>query len=287
MTNINFCVFIAIIFYIIIPLIGAIFTYIKHKKVKDILMKKSLIEYYDTIKKDLKYKINGFIENIDKDFIFIKVNDKKDNRYPLDSIFSISRNNNTTIVILLLNDNDLDLEFTTIKNIDNIIQNTPVFLISYLDQEKNLYSLNKNPIIMIIHYEKEDLIEKLIRLLRKQNYYFNNITPISLMIGSFIFIFLSLTNQIYYPFILMIIFILLPFSPLLPPGILLYFIYRKLMSKSYNLSSDYDIDIYNNISSNKKRCSILLKILAYLIIVISILLNSFIIILIVNTLTKL
>jgi hypothetical protein len=103
-----------------------------------------------------------------------------------------------------------------------------------------------NPLLVIIYDgKKETILRRSIWCGRQLNEYWNSLTPVSLIAGSF---FLFVLAYIFIKrvdtrlgSILILIFSLVPVMPVLPPGILFYSIYKRLWKKGRLLRGERDL----------------------------------------------
>ena len=112
---------------------------------------------------------------------------------------------------------------------------------------RSLFSNTKDNPLTIIIYDCDDsyFYSHAILSGRQRNEYWNTLTPGSLTIGSFsLFIYFYLLIQMPYmqfPAVTAIIFSLVPVIPFLPPGLAFYYIYRHLWKNARILRAERDL----------------------------------------------
>ena len=104
----------------------------------------------------------------------------------------------------------------------------------------------ENPLLVIIYDgKKETVLRRSIWCGRQLNEYWNPITPVSLVAGSFcIFVyayFLLRGSGIDYISLTAVLLSIVPVMPILPPGIIFYFLYKKLWKRGRLLRAERDL----------------------------------------------
>jgi len=135
------------------------------------------------------------------------------------------------------------------NRISTITEGAKVFIggrIKNQDDRLSFVSTKEQP-LMVIFYSCPDasLAEAIIRAARTRHEYWNNITPVSLAIGALALIYIAASYLGRPAFRLTVISALsavfIPIFPILPPGILLTALYRRLSWDSRKLRANYDL----------------------------------------------
>jgi hypothetical protein len=114
------------------------------------------------------------------------------------------------------------------------------------DERLNFISTKENN-LMVIFYNcpDEELTNGIIRAARTRNEYWNSITPVSLVLGALALIYFASTFLNRPAFRLTVITslvaIFVPLLPMLPPGLLFTFLYRRLTWHARKLRAYWDI----------------------------------------------
>lgn len=268
-----------LLFYFLIPTFFGIKTYLFIKKYRHNLI--NMTEY------DTKNNTNN--SNLSQ-YMLSNVNAIKNNEIWFDykdKIYKIDKN--SCLIYILTPDGFLQ---NRLKNFDVILNKTYFMLIGDFYLSQNFTIKNKNRYMFCVICENsENIIENVIRHCRIKNYYWNEYTMPSLITGSFLLLINLLINIHYSNTIynaVCIILSIIPYLPLVPPGVIIYFLYKKLINISNTISYKIDIMRYNNknrnIIKNFDKKILLLKIQSYFVILfslifffISIIINSFLI----------
>jgi len=138
------------------------------------------------------------------------------------------------------------------NRVSTITEGAKVFIGGKVKNQEDRLSFvsTKEQPLMVIFYDCPDdaLAETIIRAARTRNEYWNNITPISLAIGALALIYIAASYLGRPAFRLIVISALaavfIPILPVLPPGILLTALYRRLSWNSRKLRANYDLARY-------------------------------------------
>jgi hypothetical protein len=137
-------------------------------------------------------------------------------------------------------------------------------------------SAKDNPLMVIFYNcQDSDMPSEIIRRARTRNEYWNSLTPISIVIGalSLIYIAASLltgTRPAFHIIVITaIISIFIPAFPILPPGLLLTVLYRRIAWNVRKIKADCDLAFYGLLpgiknEESRKKITRKLKIRAYL-----------------------
>ena len=107
-------------------------------------------------------------------------------------------------------------------------------LLEFQNNRLSFVSTKENP-LMVIFYDCPDteLTDSIIRAGRTRNEYWNNLTPISLAIGAMSLVYMAasyVNRPAFRPTVISaLIAIFVPILPMLPPGLLLTVLYRRLV----------------------------------------------------------
>jgi hypothetical protein len=164
----------------------------------------------------------------------------------------------------------------------------------------NFTSEKEAPLIVIFYScPEEELTSQIIRAARTHNEYWNSLTPVSLLIGALFLVYIaaSLLNRPAFRInvISALVAVFIPILPIIPPGILLTTIYRRITwyAKRYKANWDLaNLPVYNGDSSlpsekHDRRYAIKVYIMqtsAWLILFLGVSLNFFFIIFIISLL---
>ncbi|HAK44470.1 MAG TPA: hypothetical protein DCO79_00900 [Spirochaeta sp.] len=104
----------------------------------------------------------------------------------------------------------------------------------------------EQPLLVIIYDgKKESILRRSIWTGRQLNEFWNNLTPLSLITGSFFLFVLTFFSYRQFgsdtPTILAAVMSFIPLLPFLPPGIVLYFIFRRLWRSGRYLRGERDL----------------------------------------------
>lgn len=135
------------------------------------------------------------------------------------------------------------------NRIFSLPEKTSIFVsgkLVYEDGRALFRDTKKIPLLVIIYdCNDSDFYSHAILSGRQRNEYWNSLTPGSLTVGSFsLFIYFYLLIQIPYmqfTAVTAITFSLVPVLPFLPPGFIFYYIYRHLWKKARILRSERDL----------------------------------------------
>lgn len=150
------------------------------------------------------------------------------------------------------------------ESVYSLTQGTGILLFGQIFMENGtpvFRQSEQNPLLVIIYDgKKESILRRSIWSGRQLNEYWNSITPFSLLAGSF-----SLFVLAYIKFmrpesggtaILLVVMSLFPLVPFLPPGLFLYFVFRRLWRSGRYLRGERDLlrlplrfSIYENCES--------------------------------------
>ena len=147
------------------------------------------------------------------------------------------------------------------NQVSTLTEGSKVFiggLLKTQDNRINFVSANDNPLIVIFYNcRDEDLASLIIRAARTRNEYWNNITPISLAIGSLILIYIAASFLNRPAFRLTVVTaltaIFIPVLPVLPPGFLLTLLYRRFTEIARKLRASFDLACFNLLPDAEKR----------------------------------
>jgi len=122
------------------------------------------------------------------------------------------------------------------NRVSTLTEGVKVFIggrITMQNNRLNFISTKENPLTVIFYNCPEtELTGQIIRAAKTNNEYWNNVTPVSLSIGvlSLIYIAYSLLNRPAYRLNLIgaLVAVFVPVLPMIPPGILLTVLYRRI-----------------------------------------------------------
>ncbi len=144
------------------------------------------------------------------------------------------------------------------NRVSTITEGAKVFIggrIKNQDGRLSFVSTKEQP-LMVIFYNCPDAAFEgtIIRAARTRNEYWNNITPVSLVIGALALIYIAASYLGRPAFRLTVVTALaavfIPILPVFPPGILLTSLYRRLTWNSRKLRADYDLARYGLLSDS-------------------------------------
>jgi len=174
------------------------------------------------------------------------------------------------------------------NRVSTITEGSKVFiggLLKSQDNRLNFVSTKEHPLVVIFYSCTDDeFTSAIIRAARTRNEYWNNITPISLIIGAIILIFIATFFLNRPAFRLTVITalaaIFIPILPIFPPGFLFTILYRRLTWSARKLRVYWDLARFGLLpgSNNKiiRRYAIRaysLEIIAWIIVLLGIAIN--------------
>ena len=125
------------------------------------------------------------------------------------------------------------------RRMTSLTEGTQVFVSGKLESEKGVPVFrgtgHRGPLVILYDGQPEDLLARAIWFGRERNEYWNALTPPSLIAGMFVLVILSVqafsTPGSFAAAIMSLGFASIPLLPLLPPGVVGFFLYRKLWMK--------------------------------------------------------
>jgi hypothetical protein len=242
---------ITLLFYLVIPGFGAVFTIQRWRNFRKKLLKISmypLVEYASIAQagkgKTAYYRFFGRIEAIrGKNRIWI-TNGKISLEADLSNIslyflpsWSFNPADEITSDEMLHDDFPISTKW---KRIFSLPEGTRVFVGGTVVSEDGhgvFVSLQKDPILVVIYDgDEHTILKRAIWCGRQKNEYWNQLTPISILTGFFSLVlcsYLLLRNPVFrFEALLSVNLSLLPIAIFLPPGVLLFFLYRLFWKRS-------------------------------------------------------
>ena len=147
------------------------------------------------------------------------------------------------------------------NHVSTLTEGSKVFIGGQLilqDNRLNFCSVKENP-LMVIFYNcpDDDLPRKIIAGARTRGEYWNNVTPVSIVAGilSLLYIAASLLGRPAYHLtvITALVAVFIPILPVIPPGILLTALYRRIMLDVRKLKAGCDLAKFGLLSGSKQR----------------------------------
>ncbi len=134
------------------------------------------------------------------------------------------------------------------RRLPPLSEGTSVFARGILRREAGravLGGTRSEPVILVVTgLPESELLQRCVRQGRQPNEYWNRLTPLSFAMGvaCMVAILLSFARSVFIPdiFLLTALTAFLPLSPLLPPGLLLFFLYRALWKRARSLRASRD-----------------------------------------------
>lgn len=125
------------------------------------------------------------------------------------------------------------------RRMTSLTEGTQVFVSGRLESDRGVPvfrgARHGGPLVILYDGEPEDLLARAIWFGRERNEYWNALTPPSLIAGMFVLVILSVqafsSPGSFTAAIMSLGFASIPVLPLLPPGVVGFFIYRKLWMK--------------------------------------------------------
>jgi hypothetical protein len=235
--------FIAFIFYGIIPGTGAFLVRAKWRNFRKLLLKSTFYPF-------LEY-INLKDESISRDYRFIGQLEaiQGKNRIWINSgNLSVAADVEETPVYIISSSGD-EAQSIPWKNISSLAAGTQVFIAGPLIIENGRgifhFKQSKPLLVIIFDVDKSTLLKRSIRTGRQKNEYWNQFTLISLIIGFFAMLSLSFIFSTYpalsIPTLISFSLSLFPIIPLLPPGVIFFLLYRYFWRKARTLREERDL----------------------------------------------
>jgi len=147
------------------------------------------------------------------------------------------------------------------NRVSTLTEGSKVFIGGLLKKQDNrlsFVSTNENPLIVIFYNCSDcELSSSVIKAARTRNEYWNNITPISIVIGALILIYIAgsfLGRPAYrLAVITALTAIFIPILPIFPPGFLLTILYRRLTWTARKFRANFDLASFNLLPGSTKR----------------------------------
>jgi len=157
------------------------------------------------------------------------------------------------------------------NRISTITEGAKVFIGGRLKTNKNRLNFvtEKDQPLMVIFYNCPDaeLPPSIIRAARTRNEYWNNITPVSIVIGVMALIYIASAYLDRPAFRLTVISALvavfIPVLPIFPPGFLFTLLYRRISWNARKLRADYDLARFNMLPESSPEFANNFALLAY------------------------
>lgn len=135
------------------------------------------------------------------------------------------------------------------RRVFSLPEGTHIFITGALfgEQGRAIFRSTRETPLTVVVYDggRQSILRRAIWAGRHQNEYWNPFTPGSLSVGSFgllILAYLLLRNPMYrLPAITALTMSLFPLTPLLPPGLLLFFVYRRWWKRARFLRAERDM----------------------------------------------
>ncbi len=125
------------------------------------------------------------------------------------------------------------------RHMTSLTEGTQVFIYGQLESERGVPvfrgTKRGGPFVILYDGQPQDLLARAIWFGRERNEYWNALTPPSLIAGMFVLVIIAVqafaAPGAYGTAIMSLGLAAIPFLPLLPPGVVGYFMYRKLWMK--------------------------------------------------------
>jgi len=189
------------------------------------------------------YRFSGSIESItDGHTLWVRGND-------LTIPVSLEK---TKCYLLPMHEGDgipVTLELIRWNQVSTLTEGSKVFIGGMLKPQDNRFSFvsaKEQPLVVIFYScTDQELTSAVVRAARTRNEYWNNITPIALIIGAFFLIYIAAFFLNRPAFRLTVIIALasvfIPILPVFPPGFLLTILYRRLTWNARKLRAYWDL----------------------------------------------
>jgi len=147
------------------------------------------------------------------------------------------------------------------NHVSTLTEGSKVFIGGQLisqDNRFNFSSTKENPLMVIFYNCRDtDLPHEIIKRARTRGEYWNSATPISLFIGVLSLIYIAsfhLGRPAYHlTVITALVAVFIPILPVIPPGLLLTFLYRRLAQDARKLKANWELAKFGLMSDNKQK----------------------------------
>lgn len=248
--NINLlAVLIALIFFGILPFLGAIYTRTRWRRFRKSLIEASMVPVYPANSSgNQARRFFGSLDAIEDENIIWLSDGRHRVRVDLSTqhIFVLPGHDLNSEV---LQRSDASPAYTRWKNLSSLPEGTRFFIYGMVDNSSLVPLFYSDPLcrmLVIVHdVESEQVLSRSIQTGRQRNEFWNSITPFSLLSG--VMLELLLLLQVLqqsgedFSMIFLVPLALLPGLILAPPGIFLYFLYRSQWRQGRNYRSQRDL----------------------------------------------
>jgi len=249
-------ILITLLFYGIIPLVGAFFVRSRWRQFRKLIMKASLLPLlsYKAVhgsEESGLYRMFGSLQAIQDDNIIWIANEDVSvsldiSDLPIYILPSFTKDDNQLKTNMFPDESPKRKYWSSIFSLP---EKTSFFVSGELVNEngRSKFKNSKDNNLMVIIYDcdKADFYSHSILSGRQRNEYWNVLTPGTLTAGSFsLFIYFYLLIQIPYMHFVAVTalsFSLVPVLPFLPPGLVFYYIYRHFWKKARILRAERDL----------------------------------------------